>query len=536
MAYKLSNLLRARFPMIYVTSFEEDRVTRYIKSVATDAKQVKFPREVFTWTQTNGLYNDTTGKSIGDTTCPYKMLEYIRKYDKDAVFIIYDFHVNFGVKNRTPDYNAIRKIRDIIPDLKLGTVRKTVFFVAPELLIPESLQKEITIFDFPLPNLKEIRAKFDSMLNQNKAVEANLTEEEKDKLCKAALGLTLQEAESAFALAMVNDGKICIKDLATILEEKVQVIKKTGILEFIPSEYTIKDIGGLDNLKNWLLKRNNSWSEQAKRYCIPAPKGVLVTGVPGCGKSLTAKAMSTIWQLPLLKLDFGKVFSGLVGSSEENMRRALATAEAVAPSILWIDEIEKGLSGIGSNGDSGVSSRIFGQFLTWMQEKEAPVFVIATANNISNLPPELLRKGRFDEIFFVDLPTLSERKEIFKLHLEKRLKDKEVASEITSVKNLCGELAKMTEGFIGSEIEQVVVSALCDAFFENRPLQFEDLTKNIATTVPLSMTQREQILALRAWANVRAVSATKTASLKQYTKEIDNENVTTSRGGRTLDF
>ena len=175
-------------------------------------------------------------------------------------------------------------------------------------------------------------------------------------------------------------------------------------------------------MKNWLLKRNNSWSEQAKKYCIPAPKGVLVTGVPGCGKSLTAKAMSTIWQLPLLKLDFGKVFSGLVGSSEENMRRALATAEAVAPSILWIDEIEKGLSGLGSNGDSGVSSRIFGQFLTWMQEKEAPVFVIATANNISNLPPELLRKGRFDEIFFVDLPTLAERKEIFKLHLERRLK------------------------------------------------------------------------------------------------------------------
>ncbi len=536
MAYKLSNLLRARFPMIYVTTFEEDRVTKYIKSVAIDAKQVKFPREVFTWTQTNGLFNESTGKSVSDTTCPCKMLEYIRKYDKDAVFIVYDFHVNFGVKNRTPDYNAIRKIRDIIPDLKLGAVRKTVFFVAPELLIPESLQKEITIFDFPLPTLKEIRAKFDSMLNQNKAVEANLTEEEKDKLCKAALGLTLQEAESAFALAMVNDGKICIKDLTTILEEKVQVIKKTGILEFIPSEYTIKDIGGLDNLKNWLLKRNNSWSEQAKKYCIPAPKGVLVTGVPGCGKSLTAKAMSKIWQLPLLKLDFGKVFSGLVGSSEENMRRALATAEAVAPSILWIDEIEKGLSGIGSNGDSGVSSRIFGQFLTWMQEKEAPVFVIATANNISNLPPELLRKGRFDEIFFVDLPTLSERKEIFKLHLEKRLKDKDVASEITTVKNLCGELAKMTEGFIGSEIEQVVVSALCDAFFENRPLQFEDLAKNIATTVPLSMTQREQILALRAWANVRAVSATKTASLKQYTKEIDNENVTTSRGGRTLDF
>ena len=327
-----------------------------------------------------------------------------------------------------------------------------------------------------------------------------------------------------------------MKDLPVILEEKVQVIKKTGILEFIKSEYSIKDIGGLDNLKNWLLKRNNSWSEQAKRYCIPAPKGVLVTGVPGCGKSLTAKAMSTIWQLPLLKLDFGKVFSGLVGSSEENMRRALATAEAVAPSILWIDEIEKGLSGLGSNGDSGVSSRIFGQFLTWMQEKEAPVFVIATANNISNLPPELLRKGRFDEIFFVDLPTLAERKEIFKLHLERRLKDKEVASEIMGVKNLCTTLAKMTEGFIGSEIEQVVISALCDAFFENRPLKFEDLEKNISTTVPLSMTQREQILALRAWANIRAVSATKTSNLKEYKKDVDDQNVASSRGGRTLDF
>jgi len=522
--------------MIYIPTFEEDRVTKYIKSVVTDVKQVKFPREVFTWTETAGLYNDTLLKSVSDTTSPSKLLEFIRKYEKDAVFILYDFHVFFGVKGRNIDYNVIRKIRDIIPDLKLGSVRKTIFFVAPSLLIPESLQKEITIFDFPLPSLAEVKNKFNNMLKQNSGVEANLAEEDKDKLCKAALGLTLQEAESAFALAMVNDGKISTGDLPVILEEKSQVIKKTGILEFIKSEYSIKDIGGLDNLKSWLLKRNNSWSEQAKRYCIPAPKGVLVTGVPGCGKSLTAKAMSTIWQLPLLRLDFGKVFSGLVGSSEENMRRALATAEAVAPSILWIDEIEKGLSGLGSNGDSGVSSRIFGQFLTWMQEKEAPVFVIATANNISNLPPELLRKGRFDEIFFVDLPTLEERKEIFKLHLERRLKDKEVASEITEIKGLCAELAKMTEGFIGSEIEQVVVSSLCDAFFENRPLKFEDLQRNIQTTVPLSMTQREQILALRAWANVRAVSATKTADMKQYSKEENAENVSASRGGRTLDF
>lgn len=534
--YKIDNLIRARFPMIYITTFEEERVTKYIKSVATNQELVKYPREVFTWAQTTGLFNDTTQHTINDTSAPVKALEFIQKYNKDAVFILYDFHVNFGVKNKQADYNIIRKLRDIVPDLKLGAVRKTIIFVSTELIIPESLQKEITLFDFPLPTLAEIKNKFKGMLSQNAKVESTLTEEEIDKLCKAALGLTLKEAESAFALAMVNDGKINMSDLPVVMEEKIQVIKKTGILEYVRSDYSIEDIGGLDNLKSWLLKRNNSWSEQAKRYCIPAPKGVLVTGVPGCGKSLTAKAMSTIWQLPLLKLDFGKVFSGLVGSSEENMRRALNMAEAVAPCILWIDEIEKGLSGIGSNSDSGVSSRIFGQFLTWMQEKTSPVFVIATANNIHNLPPELLRKGRFDEIFFVDLPTFEERKEIFKLHLQKRLKDKEVASQIADVKDLCTNLAQMTEGFIGSEIEQVVISSLCDAFFENRPLTLNDLIKNIKTTVPLSTTQREQILSLRAWANVRAVSAAKQSNMSQYTKEIDNNNVSSSRGGRTLDF
>jgi SpoVK/Ycf46/Vps4 family AAA+-type ATPase len=295
------------------------------------------------------------------------------------------------------------------------------------------------------------------------------------------------------------------------MEEKIQVIKKTGILEFIKSDYSIKDIGGLDNLKNWLLKRNNSWSEQAKRYCIPAPKGVLVTGVPGCGKSLTAKAMSTIWQLPLLKLDFGKVFSGLVGSSEENMRRALATAEAVAPSILWIDEIEKGLSGLGSNGDSGVSSRIFGQFLTWMQEKESPVFVIATANNISNLPPELLRKGRFDEIFFVDLPTKQERIDIFKIHLLKRNKD------ITKFDlNL---LAEKTNGYSGAEIEQAIISALYDAFDENREVELNDIIVNIEKSVPLSITMKEKIDWLRNWAKDRAVPASKQETIKDISED-----------------
>ena len=290
----------------------------------------------------------------------------------------------------------------------------------------------------------------------------------------------------------------------------------------------------LMNLKNWLNKRNNSWSESAKKYCLPAPKGVLITGVPGCGKSLTAKAMSAAWQLPLLKLDFGKIFSGLVGSSEENMRKAIKTAEAVAPSILWVDEIEKSLSGVNSssNGDSGVSTRIFGTFLTWMQEKTAPVFVIATANNISGLPAELLRKGRFDEIFFVDLPTHRERKEIFNLHLNKRLKDKDVASKLTIDELVLNTLADMTEGFVGAEIEQVVISALYEAFFNKRPLEFSDLENTIKNVVPLSVTQKEQILSLREWANIRAVAATNKDDMAQYSQ--DSQDVNTSRGGRAL--
>jgi len=538
---KLANLMKARFPYIYVITYEEDRITDLIKIIVKDPILIKIPREIYIWTQTKGFIAEDSEQAVAGTVCPMKALEFVQKFDKDAVFLFYDFHVNFGAKNRTPNYDVIRTLRDLNSALKTSLTRKNVIFIAPELVIPDTLQKEISIYDFPLPSMEEIKNKLNGMIEQNKNVSFDkLSEEDKNKLCKGALGLTLQEAENAFALSMVNNGSLDITDLKIILEEKMQVIKKTGILEFIESDLNIDDIGGLDNLKNWLKKRNNSWSEAAKKYCIPAPKGVLITGVPGCGKSLTAKAMSEIWQLPLLRLDLGKIFSGLVGSSEENMRRAIATAEAVSPSILWVDEIEKGLSGINSNGDSGVSSRIFGSFLTWMQEKTSPVFVIATANNIHNLPPELLRKGRFDEIFFVDLPTFNERTEIFKLHLIKRLKDPEVSKNITLGDELYKKLAAITEGFIGAEIEQVVISALCEAFFENRSLNLNDLAKTIHNTVPLAKTQKEQILALREWANVRAVAATKKEDLTEYQSgtpdKAKDADIVHSRGGRALDF
>lgn len=532
---QLSRLFRARFPYIYITTWEEERAISLIKKISKSEKLIRVAREVYVWTQTNGFVVD--GQKIDGTQSPDKAIDFIRDCNKNSVFVMCDFHVFFGVKGRQVDYNVVRRLRDNLSDLKTSKFRKNVIFLASELLIPETMQKEITILDMPLPTLSEIKAKFDKMITQNTQIDTSgLDEEGKEKLCKAAMGLTLQEAENAFALAMVNDGKVDVSDLDIILSEKMQVIKKTGILEFINTDIKISDVGGLENLKSWLNKRNNSWSESAKKYCLPAPKGVLITGVPGCGKSLTAKAMSAAWQLPLLKLDFGKIFSGIVGSSEENMRKAIKTAEAVAPSILWVDEIEKSLSGLNSNGDSGTSSRIFGTFLTWMQEKTAPVFVIATANNINSLPAELLRKGRFDEIFFVDLPTQREREEIFKLHLSKRLKDKDVASKIEINSDLYKQLAQMTEGFVGAEIEQVVISALYEAFFNKRPLKFSDLANTIKNVVPLSVTQKEQILAIRQWANIRAVAATKKDDMVEYSSKADSEDdVNSSRGGRALD-
>lgn len=356
------------------------------------------------------------------------------------------------------------------------------------------------------------------------------------------MGLTLEEAENALSRAIVTNRGLDKNAVKIIFDEKNQVIKKNGILEFITSDLKLEDIGGLENLKNWLMKRKNSWLDSAKEYNLPAPKGILITGIPGCGKSLTAKAMSAIWELPLLKLDMGKIYSGVVGSSEHNMRRAIETAEAVAPSILWIDEIEKGLAGHGSNGDSGTSTRILGTFLTWMQEKTAPVFVIATANDISSLPPELLRKGRFDEIFFVDLPTKNERKKIFEIHLKKRVKTSRAGEKIEVNDALLDHLAEMSEGFVGAEIEQAVISAMYEAFFNKRDLEIRDLEHAIESTVPLSVTQQEQIMRLRRWANVRAVSATASSDRNAYkmdessTPKDGEDAIDSSRGGRMLDF
>ena len=549
----LTNLFKARFPFVYVPTWEEIRIVELITNIA-NSQAIKVKREVFIWSSTEGMKKNLAEgqEKISNVDTPNDALKFIDDYNKPAILILKDIHTLFGTQGKSADYNFIRKIRDVAGSLKNAEYSKNVVIIAPILVLPVELQKDITVVDFDLPELSEIKELLEKMIedmSSNPNLLIDIDENGKEVLCKAAQGLTMQEAENAFARAMATRGQLTMDEIDIILEEKCQVIKKTGILEFINTKLKIDDIGGLENLKQWLLKRNNSWLGKAQKdYNLPAPKGVLITGVAGCGKSLTAKAISSMWQLPLLRLDIGKIFSGLLGSSEENMRKAIQTAEAVAPSILWVDEIEKGFGTTRGEMDGGAATRVFGTFLTWMQEKTKPVFVIATANNISCLPPELLRKGRFDEIFFTDLPTYNERKVIFKLHLEKRLKDS-ISEDFKVTDKLLDKLSKETEGFVGAEIEQVVISALFEAYSQDRELTEDDLFKVIKNTVPLSTTQSEQILAIREWANERAVSATahdesynyipeetEETTRKKAKAKKDTETVKRARGGRTIDF
>ncbi len=550
-----SNLLKARFPFLYINSWEEDRVINTVKRIAKDKELIKTVRNVFTWTLTEGLILE--GANIDSSTkskcCnekdPQKFLEFVETYEEPAIFIAKDFHVLFGGDRRgAPDHMSIRKLRDLAPKLKTSSKPKNIIFVSPTLVLPVELQKDTTIVEFDLPTVEDIKKVLVNLMeanSQNPNIQINLNDEEIERLARAAQGLTINEAENAFARAMVKDGKMDINDLEVITEEKQQIIKKNGVLELVSNNLDLSEVGGLGNLKKWLSKREKAWLNPSKEYNLPYPKGVLITGVPGCGKSLIAKAISASWKSTLLKFDIGRTFSSFVGSSEENMREAIKTAEAVSPCILWIDEIEKGFSGLNGSGDSGTSSRVFGNFLTWLQEKQDPVFVVATANNINQLPPELMRKGRFDEIFFVDLPTLGERKEIFSLHIKKRIKPEIQGEGFEISDETITKLSELTEGFTGSEIEQVVIEALFECYSENRKVKMEDFLRAIKFTVPLSITQSEIIKNLREWANLRAVNATPKDELTDYT--IDSEvkddkndkgssDIADTRGGRTLDF
>jgi SpoVK/Ycf46/Vps4 family AAA+-type ATPase len=495
----LSVLIQAQYPLVYLVTFEEERAEQTIAAVA---QRLKPHRRVYTWTMTHGVVEYGQPRNVtqhNSTVSPEAAIEWVMRQREPGIFVFKDLHP-------FKDSPAVtRCLRDAITSFK-GT-QKTVILMSPVQEVPIELEKEVIVLDFDLPNMSELNQVLTDELEQ--ARNANISTEVREKLLKAALGLTRDEAEKVYRKARVMTGRLTEDEVDIVLSEKKQLIRRNGILEYIDVDETIDSVGGLEELKHWLHQRSNAFTERAREYGLPQPKGMLILGVPGCGKSLIAKTTARLWGLPLLRLDLGRVYDGsMVGRSEANLRNALRTAESISPAILFIDEIDKAFAGTtgSSDSDGGTSSRIFGTFLTWMQEKTSPVFVMATANRVERLPSEFLRKGRFDEIFFVDLPNAEERQEIFQIHLRKRRRD--------IARFDLDQLTKVCEGFSGAEIEQGLISAMYEAFAQGREFTQLDIIAAIRATLPLSKTMNEQVTALRDWARQRARPAA--ASVAEY--------------------
>ena len=464
---------------------------------------------------------------------------------ENAVFVFCDLHAYFGSEGRPGDPAIIRKVREAVLEFRHGELGRALIVTAPVRTIPPELDKLTNLVVFPLPVRADLAWLLDTMIDNNTSgsgrIRVKATTADREKMVQAALGLTMAEAENAFARAMVDDGALTTDDIDIILDEKRQTVRKAGLLDFVDNGIDLDQVGGLNNLKRWLSRRDGSWLAEAEAFGLPAPKGVLITGVPGCGKSLTAKATAASWDIPLLRLDIGKIFAGLVGSSEQNLRTAIATAEAVAPCILWVDEIEKGFSNTTGSGDSGTTARVFGYFLTWMQEKSKPVFVVATANNIDALPPEFLRKGRFDEIFFVDLPTGVERDAIWRIQLASQATPANGLDALAADAAVIDRLTAASENYSGAEIEQAVVVAMYEAFASSRTVSTDDLEKAVTSMIPLAVTQAEEVAGIRSWAALRAVRATGSEDADPDESATVGVPATGSdlakrRGGRTVDF
>ena len=497
-ATELEILIRARYPILYVVTSEELRVQALVLEIAR-----KRQKKVFEWSTSTGIV--PAGTSIQSqklrnpaTKEPLAALDQVIEQVEPAIFLFKDFHPFLSKSN----FAVTRKLKEIALHLKNSF--KTILLVSPVLEIPTELEKEITVLNHPLPareDLSELLDKIIADVKQFKQVKIDLDHAGRERLLSAALGLTIGEAENVFAKIIVKEERLSGDAVSEVFAEKQQIIRKSGLLEYCATEESFEHVGGLGVLKDWLAKRAVAFTSEARAFGLPAPRGILMLGVQGCGKSLCAKAVSNLWQLPLLRFDMGRMFGSFVGSSEENVRRAIAVAESVAPAILWVDEIDKAFAGAQGSGasDGGTTARVFGTFLTWLSEKTAPVFVVATANDISQLPPELLRKGRLDEIFFVDLPGGDERREIFRIHLTRRGRD---AANFD-----LDAFAKASEGLSGAEIAEAINSALYDAFSAQEELTTAFVLDALRQTVPLSKTMDQQIGALRNWAEGRARNA-----------------------------
>ena len=466
-------------PLIYVQTPEEERVIRELKNIAGD---LSWP--VRKWSSVRGM------EGVEDAKEPVKALLSVIDQSLPGISIFSDLSAFFK------DPLVIRALREVYSDGRRHNER-AVIIIGADFDIPESLKKELQVVEVAPPDENEIAALIDAEAAAHKdlSVQADTVHE----ITLALKGLTENEISFVLnrAFSLENPSKDQLLD--EIFAEKKSVVKKTGFLEFSPPRWDIKSLGGLDNLKNWLIKRRNTFSREALAAGVPIPKGLLMMGISGCGKSLAVKTISSLWNIPMFRLDMNLVFSGMYGSPEEAFHRAMKTIEAVAPAVLWIDEIENAL-GMDDSGQR-ISSHLFSSFLTWMQEKPPLVFIAATANKIQAIPAEVLRKGRFDEVFFCDLPAPAERDEIMRIHL---LRNGANPDEFDFKM-----LRIMTDGWNGAEIEQAVISARTEAFYDNRKFNERDLTAVISRIVPLSDTMEQQIKAIRSWAFSRATPASK---------------------------
>ena len=499
----LEVLIRARYPILYIQTHEEGRICNTLCSVAK-----KLDKKIFEWSITQGFSQTFPSRSESSSKVPrskdpLEALCQVSDQIDPAIFVLHDFHPFLS----SGQHSIIRKLKEIARFLKNSY--RTVIIISPIVELPIELEKEITVLEFPLPGRDEISQlliDIEYQLDNSDGISLQLDPTSREFLVEAALGLTLQEAENVFAKIIVKNRQLVADDVESIIEEKQQLVRKSGLLEFYPATESLDAIGGLGSLKAWLEQRSLALSQKAKSFGLRPPKGVLLLGVQGCGKSLCAKAVAHAWKLPLLRFDVGRMFGSYIGASEANIRKAIDLAESIAPAILWVDEIDKAFSGLSDSGgsDSGTTARVLATFLTWLSEKTSPVFVVATANSITKLPPELLRKGRLDEIFFVDLPSENDLHEIIKIHLEKRDRDPNDFQ--------IEHLSRLAKDFSGAEIEEAVNSALYEAFHTQTPLATRHIENAIAQTVPLAQTMDDQIKQLRSWAHGRARMAAKPAN------------------------
>ena len=477
---ELTLLLKARYPIIYINTIEEDRVEYIIRKYI----KTSLNRSIYSWDFIDGYTNNPNNEGFAKRN-PVQALELVERLTAQtpALFLLKDF-------NRfLTDVSISRKLKNISRILKLQP--KTIIIIGSELNIPKELYDLITILQFQLPVESEINYELKRLIE---SLNIEIDQQILESLTRACQGLSLERIRRVLSKIIATYKTIDENSIKLLLNEKKQIISQTEILEYWSVDETMSKIGGIDNLKNWLKKRKTSFGIQASNYGLPTPRGLLLVGIQGTGKSLTAKAIATEWQLPLLKLDVGKLFGGIVGESESRLRQMIEVSETLAPCILWIDEIDKAFSNNDSKGDSGTSNRVLGTFISWLSEKSKPVFVVATANNVDLLPLEIIRKGRFDEIFFLDLPKKQERQQIFKIHIQTFRPNSWDLFEYE-------KLAQLSESFSGAEIKQSIIEAMYHAFYEQREFTTSDICLALNDLIPLAQLESNQTVRLQSWAS-----------------------------------